>query len=82
MDLRHPLMEDRQSSCFTDDQICPLDNDDCYEERSVACQLDFLTLLVGLKYNQNIKIKTKVIKKAKKTRSVVAVPLEGGRYLC
>ena len=47
-DSLHALLEERQSSCLTDDQISPLHNHNRDEESCVAGVLQLLTLGVGL----------------------------------
>ncbi len=53
-DLRHSLAEDRKSSCFADNQISPLYDNDGDKESSVAGQFKFFTLLVRLKIKLHI----------------------------
>ena len=46
----------------------------------MACQLDFLTLMVGLRCNQNMQLKTEETNKAKKHHRVI-VTIPGKRKL-
>lgn len=46
--VAHPLLEQRITSGFANDQISPLDNDDRNEKGSVACELQLLAVFVSL----------------------------------
>ena len=52
MNLLHSLLEKWESSGLTDDQISPLYYDDGHKESCVACVLQLLPLVVGLKYTK------------------------------
>lgn len=47
-DLLHSLLEDRVSSGLTNDQVCPLHNHNADKEGSMASELHYFPLFVGL----------------------------------
>lgn len=49
LNVLHALLEQRQTSCFTDEQISPLHDHNADEESRVAGKLQFFSLFITLK---------------------------------
>ena len=49
INVLHALLEQRQTSCFTDNQICPLHNNNTDKESCVASKFQLFSLLIALK---------------------------------
>jgi len=52
--IPHSLMDDGIPSCFADNQIRPLHNDNAHKECCVACVLQFLPVTVRLQNEEHI----------------------------